>query len=476
MACVRWLFSLLLAASIAIPQTGGSSVAGTSSEVAQDRDLYPQIHTLMQEADAASIHISAFDDRGVPAEWAGHLYARAGYLRDAARAFSRTTAFPINLLKADVLYGESASADKLLARISDPYKKGQAMLVVADVVWRMGQSPKAKEYVERAKRAASAIQDQPQRTRLLELAKEDTQYFNDVPPNSLSATPTPPLSQNTRRSVIPQFPITADGFSDQTSRQPETRANSDGALMEELYTRLRANDREGLEHIQEKAATPFQKTLVIASIEHLLIQAQQPAAAEQAAEAIPESDDECVLAKAEALSSVAAEWLRSDRSDRANSAFAKATNLTQSARSLPLGQVSVLTSIGEAEASGGLAATSQETLKIGEEIASQLPTLPTIALRKKRGSSSAHYRPEAYRRIFSVALGAHDLASAQRIAKFWSEAGPNGAGEVMRAWLDAGQPDEAIAVAHGIHNTPQRAKMELWLAQEMLDQAGAPNI
>jgi len=86
-----------------------------------------------------------------------------------------------------------------------------------------------------------------------------------------------------------------------------------------------------------------------------------------------ESDDQCLLAKAEAFHSIAAEWLRADNSERANAAFAKARELAGSVQSLPIGKVSVLASIAEAESAGGLAATSQETLANTLQIAAHLP-------------------------------------------------------------------------------------------------------
>jgi hypothetical protein len=94
----------------------------------QQQDLYPKIHTLLLEADALSVQIRAFDDRSVPSEWGGHLLARAGYLQDAARAASRSAKFPLVLVKAYVLYGQLAVADKMLACVADPADRANAQL------------------------------------------------------------------------------------------------------------------------------------------------------------------------------------------------------------------------------------------------------------------------------------------------------------------------------------------------------------
>ena len=57
--------------------------------------------------------------------------------------------------------------------------------------------------------------------------------------------------------------------------------------MTNLYGRVSAGDRDGLAWLAEGAATPFQKALGLASIEHLLIQVRQPEGAEQYAKQIP---------------------------------------------------------------------------------------------------------------------------------------------------------------------------------------------
>ena len=129
--------------------------------------------------------------------------------------------------------------------------------------------------------------------------------------------------------------------------------------MTEIYHRIAAQDREGLGHIMQTAATPFQKTLAIASIEHQLIQASQPEIAEQYAITIPEVNAECRLAKAEAVISAGTAWLRAGNADRAHTDFEAARKLAESARELPFGQTSVFVSIAAAQAKGGLIASSE---------------------------------------------------------------------------------------------------------------------
>ncbi len=444
---------------------------------AEQHDLYSQAHALIQEAETTSLHIPAFDDRSIPAEWAGHLYARGGYLEDAKRIFARTSSFPFALLKAYVLYGRLSQADELLTHVSDPYEKAQAELTTADIFWRTGQLEKASEYAKRAKQTASRIVNPTERSVLSRTAGEELEYMAGPAPSALSPLPTPRATRAPEQSPFPEFPITADGLADLSPAQREERTRSNGVLLEELYQAMKNRDRRGVEQIKQKANSPFQMTLVIAGIEHVLIQAHEPEEAEQIATTIPESDEECVLAKAEALSSAGAAWLRAGNSERANASFAAATKLAQSSNSSPIGEVVVLTSIGEAESHGGLAATAQETLRTAEEFAGRLPSEPPISTaRGQQSGGKVHYRAEAYEHIFTTALRAHDLATARRTADVWSTEARSGPDTVAQAWLRAGNPDEAIALIRREKSGSSRAKSELWLAQRMLDQAGAPNI
>lgn len=441
------------------------------------RDLCPQVRSILQDAESWSIHIPAFEDRSVPAAWMGRLYARAGYLDDSRRAFGRTSQTPVALIKASVVYGYIADADRTLDRIRDPDQKGEAEVAVAEVLWRMDETPKAQEYLERARKIAPSVKDLRKRAGLLQAVKLDTEYMTGLAPTHLSPVPSPPVRRQLGEAALPHFPITTDGFGERTTQQRDEQARANAELIEALYTRILAKSQEAVAQMEAKASTPFQKTLVLASVEHLLIQEQQPAAAEKVAMAIPESEEECVLAKAEATSAAAAAWLRTGHTDRANTLFVAASTLARSAPSLPIGEVSVLTTIGEPEAAGGLMATSQDTLKMAQRIASELPLPPTpVAGRKWPLGPTVHYRTEAYEEIFSAAIGAHDLGTARNIGHLWMLAGKGSAEQIVRAWLEADQSDEAVQFARSIPSAPERAKTELVLAQELLDRAGAPNI
>jgi len=443
---------------------------------AEQPDLYPQIREIIQAAERDSLQIAMLDDRSRPGEWAGHLYARAGYLSEAARAYSRTSTVPFALFKARIIYGDLAGTEKGIASLARPEQRLHAQLSVADVLWRMGKSDKAQDFVTAARKTVVNVGDPTLQARLITLIEQTAEYLKEEPPNHLSAHPVPPHRLDPQESAFPPFPITTDGFADRTVKEVDQQASANRELMTEIYHRIAAQDREGLMHIMQTAVTPFQKTLAIASIEHLLIQVSQPEMAEQYAITIPEVNVECRLAKAEAVNSAGAVWLRVGNADRARTDFEAARKLAESARELPFGQASVFVSIATAQAKGGLIASSEESLRAAEQIARQMPIRPAVSLRENQTPISHHYRDEAYREILAGAIRVHNLGMARQIAELWKAIDKRSSGEIVNAWLRADKPEEAMAFARSIENTPERVKTQLSLAQMLLDQAGAPDI
>ena len=438
-------------------------------------DLYPQARGIIQAAERDSLHISMLDDRSRPVEWAAHLYARAGYLEEAAQAYSRSSDSPMTLIKARVVYGDLPGAEKAIAAIVPPEQRLNAEMSVADVLWKMRQAGKAHDFVEAARKTAANITNPTLRARLTASIEQTAKYMNDDPPNPLSARPTPPLRADPDASGFPQFPITTEGFGLRNPKDTGSQASADNELMTRIYQCIGAKDRECLVRILQNAATPFQKTLAIASVEHLFIQASQPKMAEQYATTIPEADPECVLAKAEAMNSAAAAWLRIGNPDQAHTDFGAARKLAESAPKLRFGQLSVMVSIAAAQAKGGMTASSEESLQVAEQLALELPARPPFSPGKSPPPHIEHYRDEAYRQLFAAAIRAHNLGVARRVAERWKTMDKRSSIDIVDAWTFAGKPEEAIAFARSIENTPERVKTQLALAQRLLDQAGAPN-
>src|SRR5579871_5774038 len=57
---------------------------------AQTPDLYPQVRSLVLEAEALSTNMRLLKDRSNPHTWAGDILAHAGYLEDAERAYAKS--------------------------------------------------------------------------------------------------------------------------------------------------------------------------------------------------------------------------------------------------------------------------------------------------------------------------------------------------------------------------------------------------
>ncbi len=448
-----------------------------SLAIAADQiDRYPDIRKILEAAETASTGIQELDDRSRPAETLGQLYARAGYLNASARAYARTSAIPFALLKARAVYGDSQTAMKEAAAITNPEQRLNAQLLIADVLWRMGESENARKCIEEGRKTTSQVADPALRSKLTASLEQTAEYLKYDPPNRLSATPTPRRRSEPNPSSLPPFPITPEGLGPHGSTGG-TAVTAESELITDLYARVAAHDRDGIIRIVENAATPFQKTLALASLEHLLIQQGRPEIAESYAAGIPDSTAECVLAKAEAFNSVAAEWLRKGDVERAKSNFESALKLVKTAEELPLGQVRVIVEIAETQGKdANTRASAEESLKIAEQIALKLPIFDWAFHRKEVHPVRLRYRHEAYQELLIASVKTNNLAFARHIAGLWQALSSSSGIGVVGAWLSVGRPDEAITFAAGIENKAERVKTQLSLARGLLDEAGAPNI
>ena len=115
---------------------------------AQGRDLYPQVHGLLLEAEAASANIRFLDDRSNPRTSIGGLFAHAGYLEDAERAFASDPSSrpgpPYDLWRAWVVYGRMDRVEKSIDAMNDPEGKARFLLSLADLLWRTGHADQAR--------------------------------------------------------------------------------------------------------------------------------------------------------------------------------------------------------------------------------------------------------------------------------------------------------------------------------------------
>jgi tetratricopeptide (TPR) repeat protein len=446
------------------------------AQQSQPTDRYPEIRAIIREAEVAAKNVPILPDKSRPVLWAGNLYARAGYLDDAERAYSKTDVPPVTVFRARVVYGDLAGAEKYLRSLADPDRRATSTSSLADFLWRTGDTEGARAHYATARQIAARIADPQRRKQVEESIDRELGYTAEPPQNLISAEPHPVKTFDLRNSAIPLFPITTDGFRDLDPQEVSSRAAANAAFMQRLYEKVAAQDRDGLVNMTDSASTPFQRALGMASIEHLAIQANQPQAAEEFAKSMPEANADCGLAKAEALSAAGAAWLRSGDSERAGQDFDAAVMLVKSVKELPLGRVSVVVSIAAAEFKGGMVASSGETFRLASAFARELPAGAEVAhgvLVKSR--PGVHYRDEANEIVLRGAIRAHDVGLAQETAEHWETESGNSAVLIVKAWLNAEQPEEAVAFARKVDDTSQRITALLIIAQTLLDRAGAPS-
>ena len=444
---------------------------------AQMPDLYPQVRALALEAQTASAGIGFLRDHSDPHGMAGDILAHAGYLEDAERAFAKAPSYssdaPSALWRAWVVYGNPEKAQKLIDSTTNPEKKANLSASLADLLWRLGQTGEARARFEAARSIAAKIIDPVKRKRALAAIDQGLQYVSLPPPDLISAIPHPRPRPKVGESAIPPFPITADGFESLDSRDSDALANAE--FVKRLYARAAAGDREGIERATASATTPFQRALGVASLEHILIQAHQPKSAEEYANKIEQTDSPSSLAKAEALSAAASAWLRATDGERARADFEAAKQIVFRVQDLPVGKVSVLSSIAAAQIRGGMIEDGHATFGIAVELAMKLsqPPRPGFGDPGRQKSSSSHSRGEALEKILRMAIRAQDSQVADDVGKRWIDTGEAAGWQVASAWLAEGTTEQAIAAARQLTDE-DRITALLALARGLLTEEGAP--
>jgi tetratricopeptide (TPR) repeat protein len=440
------------------------------------RDFYPAVRSLLIEAESAASKIVPVSESQSQFSRAGHLYARAGYLDDAARAYTRAAVKYNAMAAPTAVYGDRDAAIRLVDR--ETGDRSLSYVNLARIFWRLGDKQRAAATLDKASAAAAAIPDPGKKKTTAAIIAQLRSALPDDPPIPLSAEPlaSPVPVKPAGPPEIPPFPITADGFRDNDPKVATARAAENGPFLTKLYAYMERGDRDGLLQHARSAATLFQKTLALVSIEHILIQANMPDAAEEYAREIPENTPDCALAKAEALSAAASAWARKGDMEHARSAFAAALEKLDLVADLPFGQLKVAIAIAVAQADAGLVATSRDTFALASRIAAGFPLLPKSASGARlRPVAARHFRPEAYESIFTAQLRVRDVGAASRTAVLWRAAGGS-ADDVAEEFFRSGFPDDALQYARAIEKPNERARAFLWLAEQMLEHAGAPSL
>jgi hypothetical protein len=87
----------------------------------------------------------------------------------------------------------------------------------------------------------------------------------------------------------------------------------------------------------------------------------------------------------------------------------------------------------------------------------------------------SRFQDSAYSAIFGLAARSNNMEIARKTVELWRAVGVAGVHEdIIDAWINADQKDEAITYARNLREVPSRAQALLWLARKLLDQAGAP--
>jgi tetratricopeptide (TPR) repeat protein len=435
-------------------------------------DRYPTVRVVIAEAETTTASIQPSQERQRTVWRVANVYARAGYLDDAGRLLG-PSGRSVDIWKAQVLYGDLNGAEKDLESIEDPEMTARIRVSLADLLWKMGNPNEARIRLEAARRFAAKIPDPEHQKQTLRFIELGLMCLSEEPPYRVSPVPEPEKALSRQSPPIHPFPITTEGFRIQSAQQITNQLSADSEFMRKLYGRMEAGDREGLLRIVDDAPTPFQKALGLAGIEHILLVARQPEAAEQYARRIPESNPNCLLAKAEAMSAAATAWSQAGNDDRATGAFAAAIDLAKSVSDLNFGRVSVIVSVASAQARVGMVASSAANLALAKDLAIQLPLRPDMP-GSKTPVAETHYRDEAYMKILPSAITAHNIGLAREVANQWKAADSKAAIPILQLWMDSGETDEAIVLARSITEKPERVLGFLAIAHELLNRAGAP--
>jgi hypothetical protein len=105
-----------------------------------------------------------------------------------------------------------------------------------------------------------------------------------------------------------------------------------------------------------------------------------------------------------------------------------------------------------------------------------VPARPKGRAGQTAPSSPIHYRDDAYDKILVAAIRAGDLETAHDTVELWKASGGKPAIRIVQAWLNADHPTEALAFARSLSDVTERITALLAVAQELLNQAGAPNV
>lgn len=449
-------------------------------------DRYPEARAVLWEAETAvrgrnaPIKPNGEDPRAAIAR----EYARAGYIEDARKVPGGDHWAVFRIVNAQVIYGDLAGARRTAMSQRDAAERTMLLISIAHLTWQMRRKEQAWTLLDEAQTAAATIADPVERQKQIKQIESRRGYFRDDSPVLLTAEPHPiskPFAAGD--SGLPQFPMTPTGFRLRSFMAGQAvpkgdlaagQARADAAYLTELYAFVVARDEAGLRAHTLRAATPFQKALGLASLVHLLMQVKNLALAQEFAGSMPEDQADCSLAKAETLTAVGEAWAKSGELSRARQSFQQAFALLPKVTAGPVayGRCLVAGRLGAAQDESGFAEDAELSYQLGLTSAASLPPLP----RRPKYTGPPIADTEPYRELFKSALAAGNEVAARRIAQTWRARG--GVAEernIADAWYAASGAKNALAYARGIADPWERAAVLVWIAHDLLDDAGAPS-
>lgn len=442
----------------------------------QAQNAHPELRAIIFEALDLTTDIRQFPDRFSPQQQAATLLARLGYVEDAENILLEYSmskpSIPQFLWRSWVLYGPQQRMDQYLASLTDPNIRVGVLTAYASTLWRLGQKQRAKQTYLTAQALLPRVTILKNRTNATNAINQGLKYIEDDAPTPISTQTIPVPKRNPVPSFIGRFPITPNGFNHQTPIEREANSYSDEKLIQELYANLKAGDMQALDRIVSSADTPFQKAMAIASIQHIMNQYRLADLSEVCAKAIPSTDKDSRLAKAESLASAATVVDLANAKNRARALLLSAAEIAADVPQYPMGRIQVLVNIAIRQLSAGFDTDAETTWTRAIQFAQAFPSAPSLWAQRKPGEK---YREDAFWILISEAVEFQQMKLATLAVDAWSASDKEAKGSLVSALLRSRDYPLALSTARSIPDRHLRARELLSVVSSWLDEIKAPD-
>jgi tetratricopeptide (TPR) repeat protein len=440
------------------------------------QDLHPEIRSLIFEALDLAKGTTFDTSRLPPQETAAELLARSGYTSDAEKLLKeyrpQATSPPYFLWLAWAAYGQSQKVEAYLSSTKDPNNKIDLLNAYANLLWRLGDKQKAKETYLAAQALLPRVTNLKKRIN----AKNDftlgLKYVDDDAPSPVSIQTKGLPGRGPIPSLASRFPISPNALSSKIPIEREANAAFDEKTIQEIYASLRTGNLQALDQIVNSSKSPFQKALALASVQHILNQSNLGDSSEICAQAIPSSDVDSKLAKAEALGSAATILVANGAKNRARALMIAAVDLATSVPDLLMPRVEILAILAMRQASAGFETDARDTYTRAIEMGARLPFAPALWNQRKLSK----YREDVISKLIFIAVEYNQLALADMVVE--SNAGTNhvALAELGSTLFHFGEYARALTVLRSIPDPRLRSQELFDVALSWLNLINAPNL